>query len=1495
MVPSKIIDRRYQILDELGVGLSGEVYRAQGPEGIVALKVLKTQVPGLDEEERIRTFKFEFSLLKGLGHPNIVRIFDFGFDQTLQRFYFTQELIEGSNLALWAKGKDLSSIQAILLQAMQGLAYLHSQKILHGDLKPENLLITTGDKGPPQLKIIDFGLSHPGWSGWAGTPAFMPPEKILHEPVSPSSDLYSLGVVYYEILSGENPFLRPDVVETLRAQLHFVPPSATVKRPELDPIWGELLQLMLQKNPRHRLPSAEACLQFLETRGELKFGTVGLREIPNYWVGRQEIIEAAKHFLDERKQDRQPSSLLLVGERDLGGESLLTELKYEAELQSLEVVALDEKPARHPAVSFASGSALLHEKKKPNLALHLQDKSLVLSLSAKEELEILGQIPKDRRQKIELRPLNREEVESYLQDVTRNKQIPKPLLNALCKFSQGRPRQLHEALTHLLQDPLIVDRSGKWNLAVFSEVEPSLEQLDFSEESLDQVLKSTIITEPKERWSLELQRSEALAKEGKLDDSLKLLNQMETQAQSIFRGDDRLRNRALVLEKRGWIYSKQNRLGEARESFAAGLTLTQEMEKSDRVLQLKLKNFLAFILLREGRSAEACQEFEGNAEASRSLTIQEQKAITNNELGQAYLAQGQNKKAIERLQEDLKLFSTLPEPSIVMKANYNLAEALSKEKNLSEAETAYQRVAQIARRERDWDYLIRAYNGMGNLANLRKDWNTSLDYYQRSLNLAEYRRDFLCAATVAQNRGVILYENGRLDESFHDLDLSKRFLAKVNPSSHSRYLMARAVLELGEVHLRKKEFQAAENYFTEALNRSEEDANLKKFAFYPLAGMASLHLQQNRFEKFRDLYPKLVHLAEDEEEKKILADLMGKAPGDPRQGQEKNIVVSPRASDSSPGAAISFPKEMLSQILKINRALITEHDPRNLLKKILQYSTELSGAESAILIEISENGEMEVVEAFNTDVDKGQREISQQVAHRVLSSGESIVTRDAQVDQGFNQFQSVVSLHLRSIACIPIRVHQKVIGLLYMTHRYKTDLFNSATLGALEAFGDQAGLALQNSRYVRALHDRNQELFEKLEDAEDEIDRLKSDLRTKVKNPYPKILGKSRALVEILRLMDRISDTNLSIMIFGETGSGKELVARSIHENSRRKKGPFVAVNCGAIPENLIESELFGHRAGSFTGAVRDKKGLLEEGNGGTLFLDEIAELPLNTQVKLLRVLQEKEVMRIGDTRPTPIDVRIISATHRALEQWVVEGKFREDLYYRVAQMVLPVPALRDRREDLVLLAEHFLAQCVDEIHATKAPRLGRDLLAIMMQYEWPGNVRELESFLRTAAAFAERGVIHCGTLPEFLRKKLEKKSLGIAAHIPAPAEVHPAKLALHENAVPENPPSTWEDYEKILFSKALLKHDMNCEKAAEDLGVGVATVYVKMRKYGLKTKAHQWQDYPLPFGGVLNLGHFKQQLIESTFQQTEKSPYAVSKQLGLNVGTVYRHIKAAK
>ncbi|MGH7752361.1 MAG: sigma-54-dependent transcriptional regulator, partial [Gemmatimonadales bacterium] len=265
--------------------------------------------------------------------------------------------------------------------------------------------------------------------------------------------------------------------------------------------------------------------------------------------------------------------------------------------------------------------------------------------------------------------------------------------------------------------------------------------------------------------------------------------------------------------------------------------------------------------------------------------------------------------------------------------------------------------------------------------------------------------------------------------------------------------------------------------------------------------------------------------------------------------------------------------------------------------------------------------------------------------------------------------------------------------------------------------------------------------------------QLKQEIRRRDKSTRVKPIGKAKAFLEVLRLAEQVAPTESAVLIQGETGTGKEVIARYIHELSARSEGLFLSLNCGALPESLLESELFGHVKGSFTGAVRDKQGLFAAARGGTFFLDEIGEMTPATQVKLLRVLQEREAIPVGATEAIPVDVRIIAATNRDLEEEIRRGNFRPDLFYRLNVININLPPLRDRRDDLMLLIEAFFQNLSQET-SSDVKALASEALDAVMVYEWPGNVRELENALEHAAVLTRASLIEAGALPERITKR---------------------------------------------------------------------------------------------------------------------------------------------
>ena len=313
-------------------------------------------------------------------------------------------------------------------------------------------------------------------------------------------------------------------------------------------------------------------------------------------------------------------------------------------------------------------------------------------------------------------------------------------------------------------------------------------------------------------------------------------------------------------------------------------------------------------------------------------------------------------------------------------------------------------------------------------------------------------------------------------------------------------------------------------------------------------------------------------------------------------------------------------------------------------------------------------------------------------------------------------------------------------------------------------------------------------------------------------NRFESLLAKSKEMLDIFRTVAKIADFKTTVLITGESGTGKELVARAIHTRSNRSSAPFVAINCGAIPENLLESELFGHKRGAFTDATADRRGLFEEAHGGTLFLDEIGELPVNLQVKLLRVVQEEHIRRLGDTKDVKVDVRLVAATHRDLSADVKAGRFREDLFYRINVLLIHIPPLRSRRDDVNLLIEHFILRNNARL-GTRSRGVSTEARKLLLEYGWPGNVRELENTIERAMVLAETDLIEIADLPERIRDALD------------PVQVH---LASGELSIKR----TAAAIEQILIRRALQKTKGNRTRAADLLEISHRALLYKIKDY---------------------------------------------------------------
>lgn len=414
--------------------------------------------------------------------------------------------------------------------------------------------------------------------------------------------------------------------------------------------------------------------------------------------------------------------------------------------------------------------------------------------------------------------------------------------------------------------------------------------------------------------------------------------------------------------------------------------------------------------------------------------------------------------------------------------------------------------------------------------------------------------------------------------------------------------------------------------------------------------------------------------------------------------------------------------ESYGRILEFSRALLEEHEPDAILAKLMDAIIELTGAERGFLM-MMEDGEPVIRVARSVDqetLDDATALYSDSIVHAAIKARKTLIVSDALKDQTFRSSHSVVNLRLCSVLCAPLLYRGELLGVLYVGNNNVVNLFTEAHAEAVTVFAANAALIVRNAMMLHEVRADNTKLRQTL-------DQLR----------FGAIIGASDAMRAVYAQIERVAPTDISVLIGGETGTGKELIAREIHERSTRAKGPFIPINCGAIPESLLESELFGYVRGAFTGAAQARIGKFQAANGGTLFLDEIGEMPLHLQVKILRAIQERVVTRIGDHKDEPIDIRIVAATNRDLAAAIQEGTFREDLYYRLNVITIHLPALRDRGDDVLLIARYLVDRYVREFN-TPSRKIGQDAAQALRRYTWPGNIRQLENHVKKAVVLAD-------------------------------------------------------------------------------------------------------------------------------------------------------------
>ena len=523
--------------------------------------------------------------------------------------------------------------------------------------------------------------------------------------------------------------------------------------------------------------------------------------------------------------------------------------------------------------------------------------------------------------------------------------------------------------------------------------------------------------------------------------------------------------------------------------------------------------------------------------------------------------------------------------------------------------------------------------------------------------------------------------------------------------------------------------------------------------------------------------------------------------------------------------SLSREHQELKSLWDITQSLYQYLNVDDLIRHIVRQITEVMGAEAVSVI-LYDQGKDELVFCWSSDTPERLDKLEEirippdhGIAGSVFESGKAEIIPDVSNDpRHYTNVDTATKFQTKSMIAVPLKTKEQTIGVLEVLNKIKGE-FDEKNLHFLVTLAPIIAMALDNARMCTELNRAYRELQLINKDKDELIAQTRNEvafLRREVRRHYrfDQIIGNSEPMLEVFRLCERVIDSDITVLVEGDTGTGKELIARTIHFNGPRKDNPFVSQNCGGIPDTLLASELFGHKRGSFTGAVRDKKGLFEIAHGGTVFLDEVAEMSPAMQTSLLRFLQEGEIKPLGSDLSRKVDVRVISATNKNLEKELQERRLREDLFYRLSVFAIRLPPLRERVGDIPVLANHFVAKFKKK---TKKPLKGlsQEALDALVAYPFPGNVRELENEIERAVAMVTDGnLIELSNLSDKIRDTLAIGIRGVQLR-------HSLKEMV-------------ETLEKSVLVEKLREHQGNKTRVAKELGLSRNGLMKKMQRYGL-------------------------------------------------------------
>lgn len=935
-------------------------------------------------------------------------------------------------------------------------------------------------------------------------------------------------------------------------------------------------------------------------------------------------------------------------------------------------------------------------------------------------------------------------------------------------------------------------------------------------------------------------------------------------------------------ELQGWISFKRRRFDEAQEAYQRGADLAGQ----DLLKKTLLSNAMGNVALQKGETAKAHALFDRALALEDSLPPLDRIKVGNNHLGLALALEGRYDEALcfyqgrldrlppEMISERIALDNSI---GYILLQGSRYGEAISRlgavldlsEKsgafhclfsilgNLTTAllkETRYTEALALLRKMESYQEFAGTtrdvvFNRLrqGSVYLILGMEEAARDCIESGQALASQASDPALANWLLLMEGYWEREFGSLQKSrrlFEQARESARGLGDLTLVSWSLYALSDLALEEGELELASvlskeipeltedAEFSVRLDLFRAKLAVGDNETSNPEWLLKLLEERC---LKDNFREALWEIYQVLGRSAQkkgDSEEaleyfRKGIDVIESIAAALPEEYRDRYRHQRSRQKlFEEQKEVMSMPSESYAtRLLEISKRMVTERDPERLLEFIMDTAIELSGASQGLLLLADNEGKFEPRVARNVKKENLEAvNFSRSVAREVVRTGQPFFSLNAPADEKLKAAESVMNLDLKTVACVPLKSHNKVTGAIYLDTGEGVPPLRREFLPTLTIFADQAALALANALLFQEKETRSlnlekdllqtRKVLEEREEHLQELEALVSESPRKTLYPYEKIIGRSKRMEEIFKTMDKITNAQVPVFILGETGTGKELLARALHQN-RRKKASFVAINCSAFPETILESELFGYCKGAFTGADRDRKGLFEEADGGTLFLDEVGDMSPAMQAKLLRAIQEQEVMRVGGRTPIKVSVRVVSASNKDLKKMVREGTFREDLYFRIAGITVSLPPLRERKEDIPLLVKHLIEKIRKENNLGSI-RLGRQAMNRLVSYDWPGNIRELDQCLTNACLLAEKGEIredHLLFHKDLYRAREGSPPLG--------------------DLIVFDLEKKMEDYEREILLKTLEGCGGNKSEAARRLGLSRLTMHKKLKAYG--------------------------------------------------------------